>query len=272
MSRAGTTLPAGATTTASAPRRRRRPVVIVVVLVLVGALIAAAVVAEAVIRDRATEQVAEEVRTALSLPAEHPVDVEIAGASVLVQVIGGRLDEVVVRTQKVQIEPFSGDLELTLTGVPLDSAQPVEGLAARVIIAEEAVSAAGAQLIDLPFQELELQEGAIRVTTSVPLFGTEVPLTIALAPSVDAGYLRLTPAGISLADGVDVPLGDVLGLLGLDAEGEALAATSFCVDELLPSGMTLRTVLITDDAIELTLRGEDVSLGGVDGPRSGSCG
>ena len=78
MSRAGTTLPVEATTTASASRRRRRPVVIVVVLVLVGALIAAAVVAEAVIRDRATEQVAEEVRTALSLPADHPVDVEIA--------------------------------------------------------------------------------------------------------------------------------------------------------------------------------------------------
>jgi len=243
-----------------------------VLLLIVTVLVVAAVIADGVARDRATSQVAQEIRTALDLPAGHPVEVEIAGASVLMQLIGGRFSEVVVRTENVEIEPLSGDLELQLSGVPLDPDQAIQGIDARVSVPEAVALAGGAGLTDLPFRGLELDPGVIRVTTAVPLFGTELPVTVSLAPSVDAGFLRLTPTGISLADGVDLPLGDVLGLLGLDAEGEALAPRSFCVDGRLPDGVSLRTVVVTDEAIELALGGENVVLGGTNSPRLGSCG
>lgn len=275
MSDSASTAPSTSTTepAAPAPRRRRRGLITVVVLVIVLVLLViAAVLAESVARQQATARVAEEVRTALDLPADQEVEVRIAGASVLLQVLGGRLDEVEVEAQEVVIEPFSGDISLVLTGVPLDAAQPLDALAASVTIPEEVVRSAGAELLDLPFRGLELEEGLVRVSTALPLFGTEIPLTVALAPSVDAGFLVLTPTDIALAEGSDLPLGDLLSLLGLDAEGGALAAPRICVDGRLPDGIGLQSAVVAGSTIELVLGGEDVALGGPDGPRTGSCG
>lgn len=258
---------------APAPRRRRRGLITVIVLVVVLVLLAiAAVLAESVARQQATARVAEEVRTALELPADQEVDVRIAGASVLLQLLGGRLDEVEAVADRIEVPPFSGDLELTLTGVPLESGQTVDGIAATVTVPEETVRAAGESFLDLPFRGLELVDGLIRLDTALPIFGSELPITVALAPSVESGALVLTPTDVALAEGADVPLGDLLGLLGLDAEGGALASPSICVDERLPEGISLRSAIVTGATIVLELGGEDVALGGPDGARTGSCG
>ncbi len=258
---------------APAPRRRRRGLIAVVVLVIVFVLLALAVfLAESVARQQATARVAEEVRTALELPSDQEVDVRIAGASVLLQLLGGRLDQVEAVADRIEVPPFSGDLELTLTGVPLESGQTVDGIAATVTVPEETVRAAGESFLDLPFRGFELVDGLIRLDTALPIFGSELPITVALAPSVESGALVLTPTDVALAEGADVPLGDLLGLLGLDAEGGALASPSICVDERLPEGISLRSAVVTGATIVLELGGEDVALGGPDGARTGSCG
>ncbi|WP_168915493.1 LmeA family phospholipid-binding protein [Microcella flavibacter] len=260
-------------TTPAPPRRRRRGLVAVIVLVVVVVLLViAAVVAESVARQQTTARVADEVRTALALPADQELDVRIAGASVLLQLLGGRLDEVAVGAEAIELPPFSGDLELVLTGVPLESGRAVDGIDATVTVPEETVRAAGETFLDLPFRGLELVDGLIRLDTALPIFGSELPLTVALEPSVDAGALVLTPTDVALAEGEDVPLGDLLGLLGLDAEGGALAAPSICVDERLPEGISLRSAVVTGGTIVLELGGEDVALSTPDGPRTGSCG
>ncbi|WAB80936.1 DUF2993 domain-containing protein [Microcella daejeonensis] len=263
--------PTSAPMPTSAPPRRRRPglVVVIVLGVVVALVVVAAIIAESVVRQQADARVADEVRSALSLPAEQPVDVRIAGASVLLQLLGGRLDEVEVTADRIEVPPFQGDLALILTGVPLDPAQPVDAVSATVTVPEEVVRAAGEGFLELPFQGLELEDGLIRLATALPVFGAELPLTVALEPSVEAGALVLTPTDVALADGADVPLGDLLGLLGLDAEGGALAAPTICVDERLPAGISLRSVVVAGETIALELGGEGVVLAG---SSTGSCG
>ncbi|WAB83108.1 LmeA family phospholipid-binding protein [Microcella daejeonensis] len=256
----------------AARRRRGGLVAIVVIGVVVGLLAVLAVVAESVARQQAAARIADEVRSEFSLPADQPLDVRIAGASVLLQLLGGRLDEVEVSADRIEVEPFEGDISLVLTGVPLDASQPVDSLSAVVTVTEEVVRAAGESLLDLPFRGLELEDGLIRVATALPVFGTELPLTVALAPSVDAGALVLTPTDVALAEGADVPLGDLLGLLGLDAEGGALAAPSFCVDERLPADISLRSAEVVGAEIELELGGEGVQLRRTGETSTGSCG
>ncbi len=256
----------------AARRRRGGLVAIVVIGVVVGLLAVLAVVAESVARQQAAARIADEVRAEFSLPADQPLDVRIAGASVLLQLLGGRLDEVEVSADRIEVEPFEGDISLVLTGVPLDASQPVDSLSAVVTVTEEVVRAAGENLLDLPFRGLELEDGLIRVATALPVFGTELPLTVALAPSVDAGALVLTPTDVALAEGADVPLGDLLGLLGLDAEGGALAAPSFCVDERLPADISLRSAEVVGAEIELELGGEGVLLRRTGETSTGSCG
>lgn len=255
------------------PRRRRRGLVVLIALIVVLALLtAAAVIGETVVRQQATERVAAEVRAELGLPADQDVDVRIAGASVLLQLLGGRLDEIAVAVDDVAVPPFSGDLDLLLTGVPLESGRAIGSVAAVVTVPEDAVRAAGEGFLDLPFRGLELEDGLVRVGTAVPILGTELPLTVALAPSAEGGALVLTPTDVSIADGADVPLGDLLGLLGLDAEGGALAAPSICVDELLPPGVSLRSAIVTGAALVLDVGGEDVVRGGPGAGATGTCG
>ncbi|WP_068208277.1 LmeA family phospholipid-binding protein [Rathayibacter tanaceti] len=81
------------------PRRRRRgaraALVVAIVLVLV---VIAAVVGDSVARRAVADRAAASLREALALPADHAVDVDVAGWAVLPQLLRGRLDRLDLRS------------------------------------------------------------------------------------------------------------------------------------------------------------------------------
>ena len=101
------------------PAKKKRGKKIAVAVILGGlALVAGALWGTEVwLRQQITDYVTAKVHEVLSLESEQPVAVEVAGFSVITQVLTGRLEHVDVAVENVTIGDLSGDVVLVAEGI-----------------------------------------------------------------------------------------------------------------------------------------------------------
>lgn len=241
------------------PRRRRRPLVALLVVVVVLVLLAViAVIADNAVRAYAEDRVRTELRTALSLPDDAPLDVRIGGFSMLLQLVSGTIDRVDVAADSVDFGGLTGPATVVATGVPLDQTQPVEALRLRFGATEHSLTTLSANLSGLPITSVAIDGDEIDVSGELQALFITLPLGVGLIPAADDGQIAFTPTSIRVADAV-FTADDLRDRFGSLAD-QALETRDFCISEYLPAPITLTDVTLDDPRMVLTFDAADVVL------------
>lgn len=227
-------------TDATTPRRRprRRIAVIVVVIVL---LVAAVVAAEFIARSVVTGTVRSLVVENVGLPDDQDVDVQVAGL-VLPQVISGRLDDVTVASDDVELGPLAGDVFVELRGVPVSGDSAADGGVASVRLDQNQLRSLLGQIPEIPAGTVTVAAPDVTFETSLSLFGIAIPVGVAVTPGAADGDLTLTPASFAVA-GNALDADTLRGQFGGVADG-LLQTSTLCIADRLPAGLSLTSATV----------------------------
>ncbi len=182
--------------------------------VLAVLLIAADRVAVAV----AETKISDRVAASYQLPAKP--DVTIQGFPFLTQVITGDYQEVDVSVSRVAVGSIGlTQLNARLDGVHASLAQLLQGGMSAVT----ADRASGSAVIPYPELAAWLPHGVrlsragrdVRLSGSVHLLGTRIPLSGTATPSVTGNGIRVVPHGFTVGGGIGLPPGAVASRLGV---------------------------------------------------------
>ncbi len=257
--------------TDSPPKRRRnRGAILLAVLALVlGLLVVAAVVIDGAARGAIREAVADRVRQVLELEPDHPIDVEIAGASVLWQAASGRFERVDVDAGEVAAGDLRGALAMTATGIPTDPSQPTERVDAEFRVEEADLAAIAGALSEATIEDVALEEGEVRFRSAIDLFGVPLEFGVGLVPGVIDGALAFTPTTLTLGD-EQLELPEFLAQFGELGAG-LVSPQRLCVAEYLPRDLVLEEVVVEDAALVIGLGADEAVLDGEGFTQRGSC-
>ena len=254
-----------------APRPKRRGLVIALVVIgIVVVLGVVAVIAESLARQQASTLIADQVRSALQLEADHPVEVTIEGTSVLLQAAGGRFERITAVADDVAFGELVGDLELIAEGAPLDVSQPTDSVQAVFRVAESDVAALAGFLAGSVVTDVRLDEREIRFETAFSFFGVEFSVGLGVTPSVQDGQLAFTPSSVELGDD-RLDAAELQQRFGGLVE-PLLTSQLFCVAQYLPQALDLTAVQVGDEQLVVVFTGEGVALGGPEFTTRGTCG
>lgn len=248
---------------------RRAAIALGVSAAVLGLLLVAAVVADGAVRGAIRGEVADRVRAVLELDPEHPVEVAIAGRSVLWQLATGRFERVDVDAGEISAGDLTGSLTMSATGIPVDSTQETERIDARFVVAEGDVAAIAGALSGASIQDVALDDGQIRFRSTLDLLGFPLDVGVGLLPAAADGALTFTPASLVLGE-EELDLESFAQQFGGLGDG-LLSAQSVCVAEHLPSGLMLEEVVVEDDALVIDLGADDVALDGPALSERGTC-
>ena len=252
-------------------RRRRWPIVLAAVVVVLVALV---VVADFAARGFAEKLIAEKARSALNVSESTPLDVKVGGGPVLLQLAGGKLDDVRIDAPGLSVGDLSGDAVLTVHGVPLDQSKPLDTADLRFSTDQKGLTSLISGLTksqDLPvtISAVTIEKGSVQLATEVPVFGAKIPAAIAVAPGAKGGELTLTPTSFSISGATFSPA-DVSKNLG--ALGTELAQTrTICVANQLPKGFRLESLRVSGNDLILGVTARSVILGSELFHSKGSC-
>src|SRR5690606_19572487 len=151
----------------------------------------------------------DRVQSMLSLEPGQPVNVDIGGSLLALQLWAQRLERVEVSAQDVSLGELTGDLHLTATGVPIDTAQPFERVEAHVRVDEELVAQITSQVTVAVVCSVELEEPLVKMGTTVKfpavvVFGvTVIPefsfdVGVGMEPFVADGKIAFTPVSFEV--------------------------------------------------------------------------
>jgi hypothetical protein len=255
-----------------APKRRRKRgrIVLAVLIVLALLLVVGYIVAERVIRDRATALVKDEVVSALALPNDDGVRVDFGAASMLLQVISGSINTVDLDIDEFTIGELTGSANVVARDVPLSEGAAINDLAIDFTISEEnlgtLVSTYSAGAVD----DVGLEDGLISITTDVELLAFSLPVTLGLEATATDGDLVFTPDSVAV-NGATLTADEVRDSYFGSVAEPLLEPRSFCVAEQLPKSLVLTGVQVEGQSLVLTLDGAGTVLSEEAFAAKGSC-
>lgn len=255
-------------TDATAPRRRTGrwiAILIVIVVLLAGAVVAAEFIARSIVTNTVRSLVVKNV----GIPEGQDVDVSVAGI-VLPQLIGGRLDDVTVRSDDVTLGPLTGDVLVEMQGVPVSGIAAAASGSASVRLDEEQLRALLAQIPDFPSGTVGLAAPDVTFSSELSLFGVGIPVGVTVTPGASDGDIALTPASFELA-------GNVIDADTLRAQFGAVAdavvgTQTLCIADRLPAALTLTSATVQGQTLVAAF---DVAGGVLNDPAlqaNGTCG
>lgn len=264
-------------TTATAPiepqaaepktKRRRAPLVIGIVVAVLVLLVVGYILLDNWARQQVSDIVTDQVHQALD--SDQPVDVDVAGFSVIAQAITGSLDRVDVAVDDVTVGQLAGDVKLTATNIPIDLTKPVEKVDIEFVADESSVQT----LVDLAagdtIGDVSLVDGEIRLHNEFSIFGLTLTLSVGVVPSAEDGMVAFAPSSIDVngatltADELEDRFGSVVGSL--------LQTRTVCIADRLPAPLALSDLQVEGETIVLSLEATDVVLDQATLSQLGSC-
>ncbi len=241
----------------------------VVVIAIATVLAIGLPIADAAARAYVTDRIATTLRSGLGLDPAAPLDVEVGGGSMLVQLASGRLDRVDVASDRVTLGELTGAATLTASGVPIDDTQPVERLLIDFAVDESELENISQNLSGVPITSVDIVDDEIVVGGELTVFGFSVPLGVGVVPTAVDGELAFTPGSIEVADAT-FDADELRSRFGQLAES-ALATQNLCVAEYLPSAFTLDDATLRGSDLILRFTGDGAVLGGSGLTERGSC-
>ncbi|TBN56301.1 DUF2993 domain-containing protein [Glaciihabitans arcticus] len=238
---------------------------VVIVLGVVGWI-----VGDIVARDFAQNFVREKVTEVFNLEPGADMDVTIGPGSLLAQALTGSIDSVDVSVPDVSFGAISGDLDLALTGIPLDTALPVDTMRVALAVPEANLSALSSYLSGAELTDISLVEDRVAIATEFQVFGFAVPVGVELLPAVVNGEIAFDPSVITV-NGADISVEALREGPFAGIARDLLGQRSFCVGEYLPAALTLTDVDVVSGSLVVKLSGDGAALGGAGLSEVGTC-
>jgi hypothetical protein len=206
-------------------------------------------------RQQVTDYVKDKVQQVLSLESSEKVDVNVAGFSVIAQVLTGSFDEIAVDVDEVKIGDLSGGVALIARGVPIDLTKPVDSVEIEFRVSERTLKSVAHLLSPTAVDTVELIEGEIRFASEFKIFGFSIQVGIGVEPFADDGQIAFTPTSVEL-NGARTSADELVKTFGGAAQ-TLLRTQSFCVAKWLPAAFSLRDVVIDGEVLVVTIRADD---------------
>ncbi|WP_167047877.1 DUF2993 domain-containing protein [Salinibacterium sp. ZJ454] len=243
------------------PRRRRRGLGVGILIGVLVVVVGGVVLADVAARAYATDQV--ERQLASRLPAgSGPVAVKIGGFSFLQQYLAGSFDTVELSAPSLAIGGVTGDAEITAHGVPTEMGGTVREASGSFTIGEDAVNAL---LVDRGLtDQAQLVDGAVQYESSFEVFGMTVGFRVTLEPRIDGDVVTLSPTSIEGLGSAPVDISAFIDEAGL--------AIPICAAELLPAGVQVTGIAVTEGQLRLDVAASDLPLTAEALTTTGSCG
>ena len=254
------------------PRKKRRFGWLIAIVVVAAVLVVGFFVGDHFARQYATDLVRERIIEVLKLDKNTEIAVGLGSGSILLQAIGGSVNDVTVDIPELELGEISAGASVTAAGVPLDMSKPVEKLGITVTVTEEQAQKLKTFLSGIDLTSIELGGGVISVGTDFDVFGLlKVPVSVDLAPSATEGGIAFDPQTIVL-DGNPISVQDLRNNPLVSAlAGQLLASQTFCVAEYLPQALTLTDVDVVGETLVLKINGDGTALGGPEIATMGVC-
>ena len=206
-------------------------------------------------RQQVADFVTDKVQQVLSLESTENIDVEVAGFSIIAQVLTGSLDEIAVDVDEVQIGDLSGGVALTARGVPVDLTKPVDSVEIEFDVSEESLKSVAHLLSAAAVDSVELADGEIRFASEFRIFGFSIQVGIGVEPFADDGQIAFKPTSVEL-NGARTSAEELVNTFG-GAANALLQTQSFCVAKWLPAAFVLRDVVVDGTVLVVTIRADD---------------
>lgn len=257
------------TAAASARKRPRKRTIIATVLASLAVVVVALWAVDTWARQQLADYVTDKVQEVLSLESGEPVDVEIAGFSVIAQVLTGSLDQVDVGVDDVAIGDFTGGVELRATGIPIDLSKPVDSVQIEFTVSEKSIQKIASLLSAAAIDKVELVDSEIQFASQFSVFGFPVNVGVGIEPYAEDGQIGFTPSSISL-NGVRTSASDLSDRYGSFA-ATLLQTRSICVARWLPEALTVNDVVVSGDDLVITIGADRAVLDQAGLQTLGSC-
>lgn len=253
---------------ADARRRGHRGLAVVVVVAVVLALaVIAFFVTDPLVRQAAEARITQQVRQ--TLPdgvSASGVTTTVAGRPVLLQLAAGRLDDVRIASDDVDVDGTTIAVRLRARGLPTDTSKPVDHLTGTITAGQAAV----ARVVKVPGAEstsVSLADGAVVVKPEIRLLGIAITARVTGAVHLDWPTVTITPRNVSVASGSNsVDLSGPVKRLFADR------TLSICAAQYLPEPLSLTSIRLTPGTAVLGITGDDVALDDDTLSSRGSCG
>ncbi|MGI8909424.1 MAG: LmeA family phospholipid-binding protein [Rubrobacteraceae bacterium] len=168
-----------------------------------------------------------------------------------VSIRDGELGGVRAESATVDLDPFDVDVLRSVRRGEVVGEEPLSGRL-RVAVSEEEITHLAGENADVPVSGIELERDRVIARSSVPMFGVEVPVSVAGSLDLRDGSLVFEAGGLEAA-GVPVP--DELADQLLSGAGFAYPL------EELPDGVTLTGAEVEEGRLILTGEAEGIPLG-----------
>ncbi len=256
------------TTTAKKPRKKKTIAATVLggLAVIVGALFGI----DNWARQQVADYVTEKVQEVLSLETDQPVTVEIAGVSVIAQVITGTIDEVDVGVDNVQIGELSGGVALKAEGIPIDLSKPIDTVQIEFTVGEKSIQSIAHVLSATAIDSVALVDSEIQFGSEFRVLGLGFDVGVAIEPFAADGEIGFTPTSVSL-NGTTTTAASLKQTYGAVAES-LLKTRSLCVARWLPVALTVDSVAVVDKNLVVTIGADKAIFDDPSLRRLGSCG
>jgi hypothetical protein len=256
-------------TAAKVRKKPKKRTVAATVLASLGVVVGALWGLDTWARQQVADYVTEKVQEVLSLDSDEPVTVEIAGVSIIAQVLTGTLDEVDVGVDDVTIGEFTGGVSLTAQGIPVDLQKPIDTVQIEFSVNEKSISTIAHALSATAVDDVQLVDSEIQFTSELRLFGLAADVGVAIEPFADNGEIGFTPTSVSI-NGSSTSAASLKQTYGALAES-LLKTRSICVARWLPVALTVEDVAVRDDDLVITIAADKAILDDASLRTLGSC-
>lgn len=232
-------------------KKLKKRTVVATVLASIGVVVGALWGLDSWARQQVADYVTEKVQEVLSLDSDQPVTVEVAGVSVIAQVITGSLEQVDVGVDDVTIGEFTGGVTMRAEGIPVDLSRPVDKVEIEFTVNETSIQKIAAFLSATTIDEVTLVEPEIQFASQFKVFGFPIDVGVGIEPFAQEGEIGFTPTSISL-NGVRTSAAALSDRYGSVA-ASLLQTRSICVARWLPVALTVDDVAVRDDDLVITI-------------------
>ncbi|ARC57205.1 hypothetical protein AS850_08965 [Frondihabitans sp. 762G35] len=246
-------------------RRRGGRTALIVIAVLLIVLVVLAVAAEFAARSYAEGRAEKEIESSLPSGTTGRVGVDIRGFSVILQALGGSLDDVHLSSEDLVVSGVPLAFTADLTQVPLQSGATTGPVDATLTVSQEALNTTKA-VTDIGGR-VTLKPGDVVFDKTVKVLGLDLTAAVTAKPSLaaDGKTIRITPTDAAISSSNSAISGAALLTY--------LKTLSFdvCAADYLPQGATVSRVTVADGSLALDLRSPGLPLTSAGLTETGSC-
>ncbi|MEO6944382.1 MAG: DUF2993 domain-containing protein [Lacisediminihabitans sp.] len=239
--------------------KKRRSWAFVIVCAVLALLMVGVVLLDNLARGYLSDQIAGKVRSSLSLSASTPVTVSVAGTSVLVQLMSGKLDHIDVGIAQLALGTLKGSAELTADGIPIEAGKPTDRTRIVFMADQKVLATLFANTPGFSAGAVTVERNTIKLGTEVTLFGFTLPVGISFSPSVVKGQLTLTPTSISVNKQSFTAEQFTASAFGALADSLFVQHT-VCIASILPKGFVLDRITASGSKVAVAVSAEKIVL------------